>query len=567
MNTPTFSALPGKMRSGGRILVDALCGNGVDRVFCVPGESYLEVLDALIDTNINVIVARHEGAAANMAEADGKLTGRPGICFVTRGPGATHASVGVHTAMQDSTPMILFIGQVDRAFRGREAFQEVEYRHMFAPLAKWVAEIDDPVRIPEFVARAFQTATSDRPGPVVLSLPGDMLEEQCMAQDLQENFPASAEPSKQDLHALKNELARAQRPLIILGGSGWTDAACRDIAAFAEAHALPVAAGFRRQHLFDNNHPNYVGHIGLGIDPNLAATVRDADLLLAIGTRLPEASSQSYALIQAPRPQQRMIHIHADVNELGRVYRADLMVHASMPAVASALKHLAPDWQARPPAWLLQARQNFIDFTRPPAPAPDYEGVDLAQAVAHLSAVLPEDAIICNGAGNYTIWVHRFYLYRRLLSQLAPTSGAMGYGLPAAIAAKLRFPERTVVCFAGDGCFLMYPQELATACQFQIPIIVIVVNNGMYGTIRMHQERHYPGRVAHTRLHNPDFPSLARSFGAYAERVEKTKDFAPAFERAQAAGLPALLELAVDPLQLTPAMRLKPDSLHNMNAA
>src|SRR3569623_800527 len=568
MNTSTAeSTNAGLPRSGGRILVEALRINGVDTVFCVPGESYLEVLDALIDTDIRVIVARHEGAAANMAEADGKLPGSPGICIVTRGPGATHASVGVHTAMQDSTPMILFIGQVDRPFRSREAFQEVEYRQMFAPLAIWVAEIDDPKRIPEFVARAFQVATSGRPGPVVLALPGDMLKETCVSADVQAAVAVTAIPSPDSLEALQSEFAQAQRPLMILGGSGWTDAACRDIAAFAEAHGLPVAAGFRRQHLFDNDHAHYAGHLGLGLDPNLAATVRDADLLLVLGSRLSEVTSQSYALIEAPRPRQRLIHAHADANELGSVYRADLLIHTSMPDLAAALAQSPPNGHARIKDqlrdWLRQARANFTAFTHPPAPAKvkDERGVDLSQAVAHLSAVLPADAIVCNGAGNYTAWVHRYYRYRQFRSQLAPTSGAMGYGLPAAIAAKLRFPERTVVCFAGDGCFLMYPQELATACQSGAAVIGIVANNGMYGTIRMHQERHYPGRSAYTGLRNPDFAALAQSFGAYAERIDNTEEFAPAFERARQCGKPALLELRVDPLQLTPAMRLKNDPL------
>jgi len=544
-------------RPGGRILADALRVHGVDRVFCVPGESYLDVLDALHDMpDLQLIVAKHEGAAANMAEADGKLTGRPGICFVTRGPGATQASIGVHTAFQDSTPMILFIGQVDRGFRGREAFQEVEFREMFAPLAKWVAEIEDAARIPEYVLRAFQCSTSGRPGPVVLSLPEDMLAQTCSVANTARYSPVQAVPKLADLDALRTELCRAQRPLLLVGGSGWTEQACSAIKVFAESNKLPVIASFRRQDLFDNEHRCYAGHLGLGLSPQLAERIRAADLLIALGTRLGEVPTQSYSLLKPPRISQRLIHIHADPNELGRVFQPDLAINASPAAFAATISILAPFSNAPWQSWTEEMRLEFLNFTTAnPKQAPK-KGVDLAAVVAHLAQRLPPDAMICNGAGNYTAWVHRFFRYKRLRTQLAPTSGAMGYGFPASIAAKLRHPNRMSICFAGDGCFLMYPQELATAAQFGAPVIVLVVNNHMYGTIRMHQERRFPGRVSGTDLSTPDFVALARSFGAHAEKVESTEAFAEAFERAVASGKLALLELMTDRQQITPDRRL-----------
>ncbi|MDB5856100.1 MAG: ilvG 2 [Herminiimonas sp.] len=543
-------------RSGGNILIDALRLHGTDRVFLVPGESYLDAMDALQDASeIQVIVGRHEGAVANMAEADGKLTGRPGIAFVTRGPGATHASIGVHTAMQDSTPMILFIGQVDVRFRGREAFQEVEYRDMFAPLAKWVAEIDDVKRIPEFVARAFQVATSGRPGPVVLALPSDMLESKATVADTPPFRAVSASPAQADVDALHQMLQEAQRPMVVLGGSEWTQAGCDDIATFIRANALPVSASFRRQHLFDNDDPHYVGHVSLGINPKLAQRLRDTDLLIVLGSRLSEVPSQGYTLFESPTPTQRMVHVHVDPNELGRVYNAALPINASMPAMAAALRALVPVHQPRWAAWTAAARADHVAFSTPPTLAPDYRGVDMSAVMQWLETKLAPDAFISNGAGNYTIWVHRFHRYRQFRTQLAPTSGAMGYGLPAAIAAKLRHPDREVICFAGDGCFLMYPQELSTAVQYGAAVITIVVNNGIYGTIRMHQEKTYPGRTANTSIVNPDFAALARAFGAHGELVEKTEDFPAAFERARASGKPALIEVRIDPRQITPAMR------------
>ncbi|MBK4734352.1 thiamine pyrophosphate-binding protein [Noviherbaspirillum pedocola] len=544
-------------RSAGRALVETLHLHGVDRIFCVPGESYLEVLDALVDyADIDVVVAKHEGAAANMAEADGKLTGRPGICFVTRGPGATHASIGVHIAAQDSTPMILFIGQIARGDRGREAFQEIDYERMFGGIAKWVFEIDDANRIPELVARAFHCATSGRPGPVVLSLPEDMLTEACSAPVGGRYLPSLPSPSATDAQALRAMLLAAQRPLVIVGGAIWSDAACADFAGFIEAWDLPVACAFRRQHLFDNRREQYIGHLSLGVNPKLAQRLRDADLVLAIGTRLGDVTTDGYTHLTPPRSAQRLIHIHADANELGRVYQPDLGIVAAPEGAAAMLRGLAaPDtlhWRD----WTRAARREHQDFVAVPSRHAQHEGVHMAAVMSHLNHVLPENAIVSNGAGNYAVWVHQFYQYRKPRTQLAPTCGAMGYGFPAAIAAKLRVPERTVVCFAGDGCFLMYPQELATAMQFGAAIVVIVVNNGMYGTIRMHQERRFPGRVSATAIRNPDFVTLAQAFGAHAERVDADEDFPEAFERACGAGRPALIELRVDTQQITPRMRI-----------
>jgi acetolactate synthase I/II/III large subunit len=545
-------------RSGGRIVADALRVHGVDRVFCVPGESYVDVLDALHDMkDIQLVVAKHEGAAANMAEADGKLTGRPGICFVTRAPGATHACVGVHTAFQDSTPMILFIGQVARGARGREAFQEIEFRQMFSPIAKWTTEIEDPRRIPEYMLRAFQVATSGRPGPVVLSLPEDMLAESCSVSDTNRFRLVQAAPKASDLEAFRSELSRARSPLLILGGSGWSDEARDCVEQFARSNALPVLTSFRRQDLIDNEHPCYAGHLTFGFPTYLAKRIRSADLLIALGTRLGDVTTSGYTLLEPPVIPQRLVHIHADPHELGCVYQSNVPINASPSLFAMSLSSLAPIGD---PPWRSgteEAHHEFINFTTPLQHSPR-SGVDLAMVVSHLSKRLPPDSIVCSGAGNYTLWVHRFFKYKRLRTELAPTSGAMGYGLPAAISAKLRHPERITVCFAGDGCFLMYPGELATAMQFGAAIIVLVVNNGMYATIRMHQERRFPGRVSGTDLQTPDFVALAQSFGAYAERIESTDAFAEAFERAVEARRPVLLELCTDRNQITPDRRLQP---------
>jgi acetolactate synthase I/II/III large subunit len=543
-------------RAGGRMLVDALRLHGVDRLFCVPGESYLDVLDALYDTpQISTIVAKHEGAAANMAEADGKLTGRPGICFVTRGPGATHASVGVHTAYHDSTPMILFVGQVQRDVRGREAFQEVEFREMFAPLAKWTAEIESADRIPEYVLRAFQVATSGRPGPVVLALPEDVLAEQSNACDTQPYRAVQTAPDSTALDALRQELLNASKPLLIVGGSLWTEAGCTALARFAESNAVPVLASFRRQDLIDNRHPCYAGHLSLGLPPFLQQRVKAADLLIVLGSRLGDVTTMTYSVLKPPRIQARLVHIYAAADELNRVYQADLPILAAPSAAAERLADMPTVDTTRWREWTDSARREYEKFIAVPELGPR-QGVDMAVVVRHLATALPANAIVANGAGNFTVWVHRFFTYKAPHTELAPTSGSMGYGFPAAIAAALRHPDRTTVCVAGDGDFLMYPQELATAAQYGARPIVLIVNNGMYGTIRMHQERRFPGRVSATELVPPDFVALAQAFGAYAERVDTTAAFAPAFDRALAAGRAAVLELRVDPKQITPERRI-----------
>jgi acetolactate synthase-1/2/3 large subunit len=542
--------------SGGQILVSALKNQRVNRIFCVPGESYLPVLDALYDApDIAVVSARHEGAAANMAEADGKLTGRPGVCFVTRGPGATQASVGIHTAFQDSTPMVLFIGQVARDARDREGFQEVDFTAMFAPLAKWAAQIDEAERIPEYIARAFQLAISGRAGPVVLSLPEDMLSEVVASPPQPRTARASgAAPRSADLATLAQMLGSASRPLIVVGGTGWTSESGAALTEFARKNTLPIVASFRRQDLIDNREENYCGHLGLGVDPSLAERVKAADLIVSIGSRLGENTTNGYTLLVPPVPAQSLVHVYPDPNEPGHVYQPQLAMACGVADFAHALSACPiPDNELRL-SWLREARAAYLKFSTPVPRASDY--VDLSVVVGWLSEHLEDDAIVSNGAGNYTVWVHRYFRYRCPRTELAPVSGAMGYGVPAAIAAKLRYPEREVVAFAGDGCFLMYPQELLTAVQHKANLIIIVVNNGTYGTIRMHQERRYPGRVMATDLENPDFVAMARSCGAYAAKVDTTEAFAEAFHRAAAAGRPALLELRVDPAQLTPSFRL-----------
>jgi len=544
-----------KLRHGGKVLVDQLVSHGVDTVFSVPGESYLAVLEGLYDARnaIRLITCRMEAGAANMAEAYGKLTGKPGICMVTRGPGATHAAVGVHTAKQDSTPMILFIGQIAREMRDREAFQEVDFRAMFGPLAKWAAEIDDARRIPEYVARAFAVATSGRPGPVVLSLPEDMLTDEVDVEDAGPYQPVQASPAAADMERLRRLLEAAQRPLMILGGGTWNLAATRDILAFAEANSLATGVGFRCQDLFDNRHACYVGDIGVGINPKLAERVKHADLLLAVGTRLEETVTSGYTLVDVPRPKQLLIHVHPAAEELGRVYQADLPILSGMPQFAAAARALAPVAAPSWRGWTAAARADYLaTLELPKVPG----ALDMGQVMKHLRETLPDDTIITNGAGNYAVWVHRFYQYKSFRTQLAPTSGAMGYGVPAAVAAKIVQPTRTVVSFNGDGCFLMCGQELATAKQYGVAPIFIVVNNGMYGTIRMHQEREYPAHVWGTDLINPDFAALARAYGAHGELVERTEEFAPAFARALGAGKAALIELKLDPEALTPRASL-----------
>jgi acetolactate synthase-1/2/3 large subunit len=536
-------------RSGGRILVDQLRLHGVDLAFGVPGESYLDVLDALHDTpEIRFVICRQEGGVAMMAEAYGKLTGRPGIAFVTRGPGATNASSGVHVAQQDSTPMILFIGQIDSGALERDAFQEINYRQMFGGIAKWVAEIDDPARIPELVHRAFVTAVSGRPGPVVLALPEDMLTARSEVADGRPWQAVEAHPDPAAVAELRQRLVAASRPLVILGGGGWSAAAAADIQTFATNNEVPVAVGFRRQDHFDNRHPCYAGDLGVGVNPKLVERVAQSDLVIALGTRLSEMTAQGYRLLEIPRPKQSLVHIHADPAELGRVYQPDLAVQASLRPAAAALAAMLPIERRPWATWTAAAHRDYLDYI---APVKVPGRLQMAEVMMQLGERLPEDAIVTNGAGNYAVWATRFRVFRQYGSQLAPTSGSMGYGLPAAVAAALVHPDRTVVCFAGDGCFLMTGQELATAVQYGLRLVVLVVNNGMYGTIRMHQEREYPRRVSGTELRNPDFAALARAYGAHGARVERTADFAPALEEALGFDGPSLIELVLDPEALT----------------
>ena len=540
-------------RTAARALVDQLVVHRVDTAFCVPGESYIAVLDALYDAPVRLISARHEASAANMAEAYGKLTGRPGICLVTRGPGATHASVGVHTAFQDSTPMILLVGQVARSMLGREAFQELDYPQVFGSMTKWTAQIDDPERVPELVARAFAVAGSGRPGPVVLALPEDMLGEECRASDATPYRVGRAHPGAGDLERLRELLATAERPLVIAGEGGWSQQAADDLLAFAEASGLPIATSFRCQDYVDNQSPFYVGHVGIGKDARLAQRVRDADLLLAVGGRLGEIASTGYTLLEIPVPRQRLVHVHPDPDELGAVYQPELPICSGLPEFAAAVRRLEPVDGAHWRSWVDGARAEYVENLRhEPLPGDGSVG----EVMAVLRDRLPDDAVFTCGAGNFTVWAHRFYEFRRYGTQLAPRSGAMGYGVPAALAAKVVHPDRLVVCLAGDGDFLMTGQELATAVQYGLAIVVLVVNNGMYGTIRMHQERHFPGRVVGTDLVNPDFAAYAESFGAYGETVERTEDFEDAFERALSSARPALLELRVDPEAITPRATL-----------
>ena len=543
------------VRSGGRILVDQLGIHRADTAFCVPGESYLDVLNAYYDVRerMRLIVCRQEGGAAFMAEAYGKLTGRPGICFVTRGPGATNASIGVHTAYQDSTPMSLFIGQVGSEVVEREAFQELDYRRMFGQMAKWVAQIDRADRIPEFISHAFHTAVSGRPGPVVLSLPEDMLVSQAVAVDARPYTRVKAHPGIADMDRLREMLAQAQRPLVILGGGDWSASACDDIRAFIEANNLPAACSFRRQDLLDNRHPNYCGDVGIGINPALAERVRSADLVLTIGARLGEMTSGGYTLFSIPRPAQRMVHIHPSSEELGRVYQADLMINAGMEEFAKAAGNLPAVDSSRWRDWTHRAGADYLQNLKHGAMP---GALDLGEVMAFLRKRLPENAIVTNGAGNYSGWVQRFYQYTGFRTQLAPTNGAMGYGVPSGVAAKVVHPDRVVVSFSGDGCFTMNGQELATAVQYDLPVLFIVVNNGMYGTIRMHQEREYPARVYATALKNPDFAALAQAYGLHGEVVNRTVEFEPAFERAMASNKPALLELRIDPEAITTRISL-----------
>ncbi|MTH33454.1 thiamine pyrophosphate-binding protein [Paracoccus limosus] len=538
------------MRHGGQILVDALAVNGVARVFSVPGESFLAALDGLYASGIANIVCRHEGGAAMMAEAQGKLTGRPGVAFVTRGPGASNASAGVHVARQDSTPMILFVGQIARGDRDREAFQEVDYRQMFGGLAKWVAEIDQTERIPEYVARAFHLAMSGRPGPVVLALPEDMLSARADVPDLSAFRPALPDVADSAVAALAKALSAAERPLVVPGGTLWSQAAAEDLARFAVAWGLPVAVPFRRQGHMDNAHPNYVGDLGVGMSPALGQALQKADCILALGSRLGDTLTRGYELMDPVRPHLRVIHVHPSPDELGHLWAPDPGLVADPRAVVAALARLpAP---RRWDDWTQCLRRAYEGWQQPRATP---GAVRMEDVITWLSAHLPEDAVLTNGAGNYAAFIHRYFRFRRFGSQLAPTSGSMGYGLPAAIAAKLHDPGRSVVCLAGDGCLQMTVNELSTAVQHRAGVIVIVANNGRFGTIRMHQERSYPGRVSGTDLVNPDFAAVARAYGGHGAQVTRQDQFAPAFAQAQAhvrsAGTPAVIELRLDPEALS----------------
>ena len=542
-------------RTGGQVLVDALKVHGVDTVFCVPGESYLAVLDALYDAGdaISVVTCRHENGAAFMGEAYGKLTGKPGVTFVTRGPGACNGSIGVHTALQDSSPMVMFVGQVPRGFRQREAFQEVDYQAMFAPLAKWSVEVDDAARLPEIVARAFSTAVSGRPGPVVVSLPEDMLTDLVDVADTPAFQRIEAQPADADMVRLREMLQAATKPLVLVGGGGWSAQAGADLETFAAANNLPVTASFRAQDIIDNGHPNFAGEVGINTNPKLTQRVRDSDLLIVIGARLGEITTQGYTLLSAPKPAQTLVHVYPDANELGRVYQPDLAVNAAVgPFVARARESQQTDTKAWD-AWTETARRDYQDWIVPKeGPGP----LNLSQIFHDLRELAPADTILTSDAGNFAGWAGRYFPFRRYRTLLGATNGAMGYGMPAAVAAKVAQPEATVICYAGDGGILMTGNELATARRHDLAIILIIANNSMYGTIRMHQERDYPGRTTATQLTNPDFVAWAQSFGATGERVETTEQFAPAFERALAADGPSVIELMVSEELLSSNMTL-----------
>jgi acetolactate synthase-1/2/3 large subunit len=543
-----------KTRHGGKILADALAAQGVKMAFGVPGESYLPVLDGLRDLRdkLAFIVCRQEGGASYMAEAYGKLTGAPGVLFVTRGPGATNGAIGVHTGFQDSTPMVVFIGQVPNEFADREAFQEIDYRRMYGQMAKWVAQIDRVERIPEYVSHAFHTAMAGRPGPVVLALPEDTLFAEAAVADAPRHHVVRPAPSTSQLNDLKVLLEKARNPFVLLGGGGWTREACRSLQSWIKANGLPVGTSFRCQDLFDNRSPNYAGDVGIGINPKLAQRVKEADVLLVIGARLGEMTTGGYTLVEVPLPQQTLVHVHAGAEELGRVYRPALAINSGSPQFVEALEKI----RIENPAWrelTATARKEYLEWTEP-RPMPG--SVQYGEIIRWLSDKLPEDTIVAGGAGNFAGWLHRHFRYKGFRTQLGPTNGSMGYGYPAGLAAKLAMPSRNVIAICGDGDFLMNGQELATAVQYGAAFVALVVNNGLYGTIRMHQEREYPGRVYATELKNPDFAAYARAFGGHGETVERTADFAPAFERAAASGKPALIEIRIDPDAITPATTL-----------
>jgi acetolactate synthase-1/2/3 large subunit len=547
-----------KLRTGGQVLVDALIGHDVDTVFCVPGESYLATLDALHDARdaIRIVTCRHENGAAYAGEAYGKITGRPGVTFVTRGPGACNGSIGIHTALQDSTPMVMFVGQIPRGFTDREAFQEIDYRAMFGPIAKWATQIDDPARIPEIVSHAFHVATSGRPGPVVVAIPEDMQVEETEIADVGPYRPARPAPGAADMAGLREMLSAAARPLVLLGGGGWSQRGSDDFKAFAEANGLPVTTSFRTMHLYDNDHPNFVGELGIGANPKLSQMARAADLLLVVGARLGEITTQGYTLFEAPQPKQKLVHVHPDPDEHGRVYRSDLAIVAGADQFAAAARQMtpltAPVWQD----WTGTARDSYVAWNTPAGyPGP----LDMGAVMAAIREALPPEGIVTTDAGNFAGWANRYLRFRRFGTLLGPTNGSMGYGMPAAIAAKVARPDAPVICYAGDGGIMMTGNELATAVQQRLGIVTIIVNNGIYGTIRMHQERDYPTRTPATDLANPNFAAWAQAFGAEGQRVETTDAFAPALARALAtarSGAPSVIELMLDPDRISPNFTL-----------
>ena len=541
-------------RSGGEILIDQLSIHGVRHAFCVPGESYLAALDAFYDSDIQLTVCRHESTAAIMAEAVGKITGQPGICFVTRGPGATNASAGIHIARQDSSPMIMFVGQVGREMRDREAFQELDYRAVFGTMAKWATEIDDPSRIPEIVSRAFHTACNGRPGPVVIALPEDMLRDRVSVADAAAFAPVENWPGADDINRLQKLLGEAKRPVVLIGGSRWTEQASAALMRFAERFALPVATTFRRGHLFDAMHRCYAGDFGIGPNPKLLARVKGADLVLLIGGRFGEMPSQSYSVFDIPEPQTKLVHVHPGAEELGRVYHAHLAINAAPTAFCAALENMQPPKEI---AWRGESDTAHADYLAWGEKATSVPGaVNLGEIMVWLRENLPADAIVTQGAGNFSGWVHRFYRVRKFGGLVGATSGSMGYGLPAALAMQTLYRDRTVVFVSGEGDFLMTGQDFATAVQYELPVIVLVADNGIYGTIRMHQERDYPGRVIATNLRNPDFAAYALAFGGYGALVEKSADFPAAFAAARASGKPSILHLKIDPEAITPTATL-----------
>ncbi|HXJ10509.1 MAG TPA: thiamine pyrophosphate-binding protein [Burkholderiales bacterium] len=542
-----------KTRHGGKILADALVAQGVKMAFGVPGESYLPLLDGMHDVRgqLQFVVCRQEGGASYMAEAYGKLTGEAGVLLVTRGPGATNGAIGVHTGFQDSTPMVMFIGQVGNDMVEREAFQEIDYRRMYGQMAKWVAQIDRVERIPEYVSHAFHTALAGRPGPVVLALPEDTLFSEAAVADVDRAHVVRPGVSSSQINELKNLLEEAKSPFVVAGGGGWTREASQKLQKWAEAAGLPVGTSFRCQDLFDNRSPSYAGDVGIGINPKLAQRVKDADVLLVIGARLGEMTTSAYTLLEAPQPRQALVHVHAGAEELGRVYRPALAINSGYPQFIDALPAFRKNT-----SWEKSAAQAHSQYLEWHEPRPMPGKVQYGEIIRWLSDNLPEDTIVAGGAGNFASWLHRHFTYKTFRTQLGPTNGSMGYGYPAGVAAKLAAPKRQVLAVCGDGDFLMNGQEIATAVQYGANFVALVVNNGLYGTIRMHQEREYPGRVFGTDLRNPDFAAYARAFGAHGETVERTEEFAPAYERAVKSGKPALIEVRIDPDAITPSSTL-----------